>query len=102
MLGPDDQPFLSTGRACADCFKGFAAAADGSCQPCDALQLWPFILLPLVVIAVVPLLVFAGIVLSRARKVAISVFVVCLVFGQLVVCLQSLEAQLLSNTFPPL
>ncbi|CAE7632088.1 unnamed protein product [Symbiodinium sp. CCMP2592] len=90
-----------TGRACADCFKGFAAAADGSCQPCDALQLWPFILIPLVVIAVVPLLVFAGIVLSRARKVAISVFVVCLVFGQLVVCLQSLEAQLLSNTFPP-
>ena len=59
-------------------------------------------LLPLAVIAIVPLLVFAGIVLSKARKVAISVFVVCLVFGQLVVCLQSLEApQLLSNTFPP-
>ncbi|CAE7891364.1 unnamed protein product, partial [Symbiodinium necroappetens] len=30
--------------------------------------------------------------MSRARRVAVSIFIVCVIFGQLVVCLQSLEA----------
>ena len=81
-----------TGRACADCFRGYASDVDGSCKPCDALSLWPFLLLPIVMLGLLPLLVAASILMSRARRVAVSIFIVCVIFGQLVVCLQSLEA----------
>ncbi|CAE7245961.1 unnamed protein product, partial [Symbiodinium sp. KB8] len=81
-----------TGRACADCFRGYASDVDGSCKPCDALSMWPFLLLPIVMLGLLPLLVAATILMSRARRVAISIFIVCVIFGQLVVCLQSLEA----------
>jgi len=80
------------GRACADCYKGYAGDIDGTCRPCDVSVLWPFFLVPIVVVGLVPVLVAASIVMSRARRVAISIFIVCVVFGQLVVCLQSLEA----------
>ncbi|CAE7251651.1 scube2, partial [Symbiodinium microadriaticum] len=80
-----------TGRACADCFRGYASDVDGSCKPCDALSMWPFLLLPIVMLGLLPLLVAATILMSRARRVAISIFIVCVIFGQLVVCLQSLE-----------
>ncbi|CAE7632015.1 unnamed protein product [Symbiodinium sp. CCMP2592] len=81
-----------TGRACADCFRGYASDVDGSCKPCDALSMWPFLLLPIVMLGLLPLLVAASILMSRARRVAVSIFIVCVIFGQLVVCLQSLEA----------
>ena len=81
-----------TGRACADCFLGYASDVDGSCKPCDALSMWPFLLLPIVMLGLLPLLVAASILMSRARRVAVSIFLVCVIFGQLVVCLQSLEA----------
>ena len=81
-----------TGRACADCFRGYASDVDGSCRPCDALSLWPFLLLPIVMLGLLPLIVAASILMSRARRVAVSIFIVCVIFGQLVVCLQSLEA----------
>ena len=84
--------FGRTGRACADCFLGYASDVDGSCRPCDALSLWPFLLLPIVILGLLPLLVAASILVSRARRVATSIFIVCVIFGQLVVCLQSLEA----------
>ena len=80
------------GRACGSCITGFAAQFDGTCAKCGGQSLWPIIVMLLVVVGALPLALAAGIFMTRARRAALSIFMVSIIFGQVVVCLQALDA----------
>ena len=80
------------GRACASCIKGYASEFDGTCAPCGGRSLWPILVMLLVTLGAIPLILVAGIFASRARRAALSIFMVSIIFGQVVVCLQALDA----------
>ena len=80
------------GRACGSCITGFAAQFDGTCAKCGGQSLWPIIVVLLVVVGALPLALAAGIFMTRARRAALSIFMVSIIFGQVVVCLQALDA----------
>ena len=80
------------GRACGSCIKGYASEFDGTCAPCGGRSLWPILVMLLVTLGAIPLILVAGIFASRARRAALSIFMVSIIFGQVVVCLQALDA----------
>lgn len=80
------------GQACGSCMKGHSAQFDGTCKICDGESLWPVFLMLFVSLALLPLIVAAGLIMTKARRTALSVFMVSLIFGQIVVCLQGLDA----------
>ena len=80
------------GRACGSCVKGHAPEYDGTCAPCGGRSLWPILLMLLVTLGAIPLILVAGIFVTRARRAALSIFMVSIIFGQVVVCLQALDA----------
>eukprot|EP00435_Cladocopium_sp_Y103_P073637 s233_g44.t1 len=62
------------GRACGSCITGFAAQFDGTCAKCGGQSLWPIIVMLLVVVGALPLALVAGIFMTRARRAALSIF----------------------------
>eukprot|EP00438_Fugacium_kawagutii_P014794 Skav228783 [mRNA] locus=scaffold589:636513:638072:- [translate_table: standard] len=80
------------GQACGSCKKGHAPTFHGRCVPCDGGSLWPILLVLLVTLGAMPLILAAGIFVTRARRAALSLFMVSIIFGQVVVCLQALDA----------
>ncbi|CAK9038848.1 Uncharacterized protein SCF082_LOCUS22793 [Durusdinium trenchii] len=80
------------GRACGSCAEGLAPKEDGTCSKCGGQAYWGIMLVVLVTFGVIPLVVVFGIFMTRLKRTALSIFMVSIIFGQIVVCLQSLDA----------
>eukprot|EP00913_Durusdinium_trenchii_P024492 g22993.t1 len=110
------------GRACGSCAEGLAPKEDGTCSMLGSGRgarsaggedgrigqlgsavlrrkvvfkeeaYWGIMLVVLVTFGVIPLVVVFGIFMTRLKRTALSIFMVSIIFGQIVVCLQSLDA----------
>ncbi len=80
------------GRACGSCRENFAAELNGECSKCTGRSYWPIFVMLSGVCLILPLVIAAGIFMTRARRAALSIFMVSIIFGQVVVCMQGLDA----------
>ncbi|CAE7039446.1 CRMB1 [Symbiodinium sp. KB8] len=87
--GPGQCATGRTGRSCGACMLGTSARSNGTCQLCDGIQLLPIIFW-LAAVALLVLVLTFGCMLGK--KMTLNAAMITVVFGQMVVCMQSLAA----------